>query len=238
MQQTVIEAETRAERGKNQARRTRRGGRVPGVLYGVGQEAVPLRLNPKEILSVLRSQTGRNSVFQVHVQEGERSPAMIVDTQFDPVKGSLLHVDLKRIAMTQKLRVSVPLVPMGEAKRFKAEGGVLEFVLREVEIECFPADIPDKFEIGIDELNIGDHVRIADLQTGVGEKIKVLSDPDAVICHIITIRAEEPKPAVEEAVAEGTAEPEVIKKGKAAEEGTEAGEPKKAESKKAESKEK
>lgn len=215
-----IEAEVRTDRGKNAARRARVAGRVPGVLYGAGGETVSLVLDPRQLLPTLRSQTGQNTIFDLHLKNGESGPAMVVESQFEPVRGQLLHVDLKRIAMDRKLRVEVPIITTGEAKGVKTQGGILEVVLRQVEVECLPADIPDHLTVAVDELLIGDAVRVADLQKNLGEKVSLLGDLTSVVCHVVTPKMEEEKPAAE-AAAEAPAEPEVIKKGKAVEEGEE-----------------
>ena len=221
MERPNIEAELRTSRGKNEAKRSRVAGRVPGVLYGAGGASVSLTLDPRQLLAALHSQTGQNTIFDLRLKDAETAPAMIVETQFEPVRGHLLHVDLKRIAMDKKLKVGVPIVTTGEAKGVKTQGGILEVVLREVEVECLPNDIPDHITVVVDELLIGEAVRIADLQKGLGEKVQLLGDPTSVICHVVAPKAEEEKPA--EAV-EAVAEPEVIKKGKATEEGAEAAE--------------
>jgi len=218
MERPNIEAEIRTERGKNAARRARRAGRVPGILYGARGETLALLLDPGQLMAALHSQAGRNTIFDLRLKGGESSPAMVVETQIEPVRGQLLHLDLKRIAMDRKLKVSVPIVTTGEAKGVKTQGGILEVVLRSVEVECLPTDIPDHITVAVDELMIGDAVRAADLQKGLGEKALLLGDSTAVICHVVAPKEEEVKPA-EEVAAEAPAEPEVIKKGgKAAEE--------------------
>lgn len=221
MEQKIIEAEKRTETGKNAARRIRQAGRVPGNLYGEKQEALSLTLSPKQLDAVLRSQAGQNTIFELKVSGGEHTPAMIVDTQFEPLHEHLLHVDLKRIAMGKKLKVSVHVVLTGEAPGVKVQGGILEVVQREVEVECLPADIPEHFKIGIEALELGQYLRVADLQKVAGEKVHILTDPDGVVCHVVTPKVEEEvKPEGEEA-AEASEEPELIKKGKTAEEGEE-----------------
>ena len=221
MAQKIVEAELRTDTGKNVARRIRQAGRVPGILYGDMREAFSLTLNPKQLSAVLRSEAGQNTIFNLQVSGGETTPVMIVDMQFEPVRGHLLHADLKRIAMNKKLKVSVHVVLVGESPGVKMQGGILEVVLREVEVECLPADIPEQFQIGIETLEIGHYIRVADLQKVTGEKIQILSDPDGVICHVVVPKVEEEvKPEGEEA-AEAAEEPELIKKGKAAEEGEE-----------------
>jgi large subunit ribosomal protein L25 len=223
MERPNIEAEIRTERGKNAARRVRMGHKVPGVLYGAGGETLALTLDPKRLLTALHSQTGHNTIFDLRLKSGDSSPAMIVETQIEPVRGILLHVDLKRIAMDQMLKVSVPVITTGESKGVKTQGGLLEVVIREVEVECLPADIPDHIMVAVDNLMLGESIRLADLQQGLGEKVKLTGDLTTVICHVVTPKAEEVAP-VAEVVAEGAAEPEVIKKGKAVEEGAEAAE--------------
>lgn len=227
MEQKIIEAEKRTETGKNANRRLRQAGRVPGNLYGDKQEAISLTLNPKQLSAVLRSQAGQNTIFELKVSGGEHTPAMIVETQFEPVHEHLLHVDLKRIAMGEKLKISVHVLLTGEAPGVKVQGGILEVVRREVEVECLPADIPEQLKIGIETLELGQYLRVADLQEIAGEKVHILSEADGVICHVVTPKVEEEvKPEEEEAAeAEASEEPELIKKGKTTEEGEE--EPKK-----------
>ncbi len=223
MERPIIEGEIRSERGKNAARRVRASGKVPGVLYGAGGETMALTLDPRQLLAMLHSQAGHNTIFDLRLKNGDSSPAMIVESQVEPVKSRLLHVDLKRIAMDRKLRVSVPVIITGEAKGVKTQGGLMEVVLREVEVECLPADIPDHITVAADDLALNDAVRLSDLQQGLGDKVVLVGDAHAVICHVVTPKAEEVAPAAEVA-AEAPTEPEVIKKGKAAEEGEEGAE--------------
>ena len=228
MERLTLEGEIRIERGKNAAHRVRRAGRIPGVLYGAGIETQALTLDPRALMAALHSHTGQNTIFDLRLKNGDSSSAMIVETQFEPVRGHLLHVDLKRIALDRKLKVSVPIATTGEAKGVKIEGGILEVVLRQVEVECLPVDIPDHITVPVDELGLGQAIRVADLQMGLGEKVQLLGDPTAVICHVVAPKAEEVAP-VAEVAAEGAAEPEVIKKGKAVAEGEEGAEPEKPE---------
>ena len=216
MERQVIEAEPRSETGTNVMRRLRQAGRLPAVLYGAGRETLPLSLNPRDLRALLRF-GGQNEIFELRVRGGESTPAMIVETQREPVKGTLLHIDLQRIAMDRKLRVSVPVVLTGEAPGVKQQGGILELVLRELEVECFPADIPARATIDVGSLLLGQSVRLQELQQQLGEKVKLLQDAHAVICHVVALKVVEEKP-VEEVAAAAPAEPEVIKKGKAAEE--------------------
>jgi large subunit ribosomal protein L25 len=235
----VLEAQPRQAKNKNEARRVRRSGKVPGVLYGAKKEPIALSFDPKGISKILQSKTGQNTIFELSY-DGEKTRAMIVDWQYEPIRGSLLHVDLKRIAMDQRLQVSVPIVLKGEPAGVKQQGGILEQVLREVEIECLPDDIPNAIEADVSELVFGKVMRVADLVHS--EKLKFLSDPNQTVAHVITIK-EEVAPTPEAAAAEaaaGPAEPEVIKKGKQeVEEGAEEGAAEKpAAAEKAEKKEK
>src|SRR5271163_4037054 len=226
----VLEAQPRVAGTKNDARRVRVGGKVPAVLYGAGKEALSVSLDPRQVSRILHSQTGYNTIFDLALDGGERAKAMIVDWQYEPIKGHLLHVDLKRIAMDQKLRVNVPIVLKGEPAGVKQQGGILEQVAREVEVECLPSDIPAFIEADVSELVFGKVMRIADLQHS--DKLKFLSDPNQPVAHVITVK-EEVAPAADAVAAEAAApaEPEVIKKGKQEtdEEGAEGAAPAKAE---------
>jgi large subunit ribosomal protein L25 len=218
----TVTAEARASRGKNETRRTRRSGMIPAVVYGAYKDPVPVAVNPRHISQILRSKTGHNTIFNINVQGGENSPVMVVDGQYDPIKGNLLHVDLKRIDLAKRIRVAVPVLSLGEPKGVKQQGGLLEIVTRAIEIECLPDDIPENFSVDVSELLIGQSKRASDIP--VGASIKLVSSPDTVIAHCVALKAVvEPTPAEAAAVpaAEGAtpAEPEVIKKGKKEEEG-------------------
>jgi large subunit ribosomal protein L25 len=237
---SVLEAQPRTAGNKNEARRVRVSGKIPGVLYGAGKPALSVSLDPRQVSRILRSQSGYNTIFDLTLEGGERAKAMIVDWQYEPIKGHLLHVDLKRIAMDQKLRVNVPIVLKGEPAGVKQQGGILEQVAREVEVECLPADIPAFIEADVSELVFGKVMRIADLQRS--DQLKFLSDPNQPVAHVITVK-EEVAPAADAVAAEAAApaEPEVIKKGKqeTEEEGAEAAAPEKpTKPEKAEKKEK
>jgi large subunit ribosomal protein L25 len=207
--ETVVPAEARSSRGKNEARRVRVTGRIPAVIYGAFKDPVAISVNPKDILKIIRGKSGHNSIFDVDVPGQEKTPVIVADEQYHPVKGTLMHIDLKRIDLTRKLRVSVPVHTTGEAKGVKQQGGVLDVVLRSIEIECIPDDIPDQFDVDVTELFIGNNVRVSDLPVKPG--VRVLASPEAVIAHVVGIR-EEAAPAGEAAAA--VAEPEVAKKGK------------------------
>ncbi len=237
----LLEAQPRTSGNKNDARRVRRDGKLPAVLYGAGKDALPVSLDPRQVSRILHSQTGHNTIFDLALNGGERTKAMIVDWQYEPIKGSLLHIDLKRIAIDQKLKVAVPIVLKGEAAGVKQQGGILEQIFREVEIECLPSDIPSSIEADVSELVFGMVLRVSDLPHD--PKLKFLSDPNQPVAHIITVK-EEVAATPEAVAADATAtpaEPEVIKKGKQEVEGEEgaapaAEKPEKAE--KAEKKEK
>ncbi len=204
----TVEAKLREASDKNAARRLRTTGMIPAVLYGAKKDPRAIAVDPKQILRILHSAAGHNTIFDVTL-DGEQSKAMVVDWQYEPLKGSLLHVDLKRIAMDQKMRLSIPVHIQGEAKGTKLEGGLLDLVLREVHIECLPADIPSHITVDVTELGQGEAIRVADLPPTAS--VKYLDDPDATVVHITFVKEEVAAP-VEGAVA--TAEPEVIKKGK------------------------
>jgi large subunit ribosomal protein L25 len=213
----TIVAEPRSSRGKNEARRLRVAGQAPGVLYGAGGDAVAVAVSPKEVNKILRSNTGHNTIFNLSVTGGETVPVMVVDWQHDPVKENLLHVDLKRIDLTLRLRVKVPVHTSGEPKGVKLQGGLQELITREVEIECLPDDIPEQFILDATELSIGDSLRANQIpMTG---SMKLLSNPDAVIAHVVSLKAEEAPAADAVAAAPAAAEPELAKtKGKKEEE--------------------
>jgi large subunit ribosomal protein L25 len=231
---SLLEAHPREAGTKNDARRVRREGKIPAVVYGAGKNALTVSVDPRQVSRILHSETGHNTVFDL-AMDGERTKAMIVDWQYEPIKGSLLHIDLKRIAMDQKLRVNIPIELVGEPAGVKQQGGILEQIAREVEVECLPGDIPNAIDLDVSELVFGTVLRISDLPKN--DKVKYLSDPEQPVAHIITIKEEE-VPAADAVAGEAAAapaEPEVIKKGKQeTEEG--AAEPAKAE--KAEKKEK
>ncbi|HKQ87539.1 MAG TPA: 50S ribosomal protein L25 [Candidatus Acidoferrales bacterium] len=219
METFTVEGQVRETRGKNAARRTRMTGMVPATLYGARKDAVALTVNAKQIARILRSETGHNTIFTVSVAGGAAEKAMLKDWQVDPLKGVLLHVDLLRIAMDVRMRVRVPVRTFGEPQGVKMQGGIFEMVTREVEIECLPSDIPEEFKVDVSELLIGKQLRAADLPLDP-EKIKLVTDPQRVLAHVVTLKKEE-EPTAEAAVAAETApaEPEVIKKGKKEEEG-------------------
>src|SRR5208337_3278216 len=217
---SILEAQKREPGNKNAARRVRADGKIPAVLYGSGSETSSVAVDPRQVLRILRSESGHNTIFDLAL-DSNRVKAMIVDWQFEPIKGRLLHVDMQRIAMDKKLTVTVPIVLKGEAVGVKQEGGILEQLLREIEIECLPADIPKSIDVDISHLVFGIEVRVENVPHS--DKLKFLTDPQQMIAHITSVKEE--VVATPEAVAEAAgavpAEPEVIKKGKQEVEGEE-----------------
>lgn len=216
----TINASPREGVGKGYARRLRAEGKIPAAIYGGGDEPVAVAVNAKDIATILRSDTGHNTIFKVAIGDGnngEPATVIIKDFQVDPLKGKLLHADLLRLSMTAVTHVRVAIHVIGEPVGVKTEGGILELQLREVEVECLPGDIPEALNVDVSNLNIGGHATIADLVYD-RDKVKVLADENQIIAGVLAPRlAEEAAPAAGEAAAEG-GEPEVIKKGKTDEE--------------------
>jgi len=234
--QELVQAEVREEtsRGKNEARRLRAKGRVPAVVYGAKKESVAVSVDPKQISKILRSESGHNTIFDLDLGR-EKTKAMIVDWHYEPIKGKLLHIDMKRIAMDEKIRVKVPIHLTGEAVGVKQQGGILDQVLREVEIECLPGDIPSSLSVDVSAMSFGDVLRVSDLPHG--GTLKFITDENQTVAHVTSVK-EEAAPTPEAVAAEAgaaPAEPEVIKKGKQETE-EEGGEAKKGEAKKPEGK--
>jgi large subunit ribosomal protein L25 len=228
----ILEAQKREPGNKNAARRVRAEGKIPATVYGAGKNTSSIAVDPRQVLRILHSESGHNTIFDLAF-DGSREKAMIVDWQFEPIKGRLLHVDLQRIAMDKKLTVTVPVVLKGEAEGVKTEGGILEQLLREVEIECLPTDIPKSIEADISHLVFGVELRVKDLPHS--GKLKFLTDEDRMVAHITSVKEEvAPTPEAVAEAAAAPAEPEVIKKGKQEVEGEEGegeakGKPEKAE---------
>jgi large subunit ribosomal protein L25 len=216
----ILEAQQREPGNKNAARRVRVAGKIPAVVYGAGKDTSAIAVDPRQVMRILKSDSGHNTIFDLALGDN-RVKAMIVDWQFEPIKGTLLHVDLQRIAMDKKLTVTVPIVLKGEALGVKTEGGILEQLLREVEIECLPADIPKSIEADVSHLVFGVDLRVKDLAHS--EKVKFLTDDERMVAHITLVKEEvAPTPeAVADAATATPAEPEVIKKGKQDVEGEE-----------------
>ncbi len=214
LEQNVLEAQPREAGTKNHARRVRMEGKIPAVVYGAGKESRPVTVDPRHVLRILHSDSGHNTIFDLALTGGENSKVMIVDWQYEPIKGHLLHIDLKRIAMDKVLRVSIPITLQGVPEGVKTEGGILEQILREVEIECLPGDIPSHIDVDVSGLTFGKILRVEDLPHN--EKLKFLTEANQPVAHVTSVK-EEVVATPDAVAAEGAAaaEPEVIKKGKA-----------------------
>ena len=193
---------------KNHARRVRVEGKIPAVVYGAGQETVAVAVDPKLITRILHSESGHNTIFDLRVEGGDSGKVMIVDWQYEPIKGKLLHIDLKRIAMDKAMRASVPVQLNGTPVGVKLQGGVLSQVLHEVEIECLPGDIPSHIDIDIADLEMNGTIHLKDLPHG--GKFKFLGGEDELVAHITPVKPD----ADTEPVTEAPGEPVVEKKGK------------------------
>jgi large subunit ribosomal protein L25 len=228
-----LKANLREEKGKELNKKLRQAGLVPGVVYKKGEASVPLKIDSKSLLKVLHTDAGENVIIKLFVEEDKKKKERIVvikEIQRDPVKDILVHLDLNEISLTETLKVKVPLTAKGEAIGVKQEGGVLQHVMWEVEVECLPTNIPDKIEVDITNLKIGETLSIKDIQ--LPEGVKILGDPESIVFNVEHVKA------VEEAVAapaEGeSTEPELIREKKEKEEAEEEG---KSEAPKAEKKE-
>ncbi len=209
-----VEAAPREDFGKNAARRLRRSGQIPAVVYGGGGPAIPVTVDPRQIAAILRSESGHNAIFTLEIRGKAPARVMLRDWQVDPVHGGLLHVDMVRVARDAKLKVRVPVHTLGDPKGVKVQGGIFEFILREVELECLPDDIPDAIAVDVTELTIGRNLRVGELP--VGEKVKILTDASRVVAHVVAVKVVEEKPV--EAVEVAPTEPELIRKAKEEEE--------------------
>jgi large subunit ribosomal protein L25 len=210
---TVTAAPRSGKFNKNAARRVRAAGQIPAVVYGAGQDSVAVAVDPKVITRILHSDSGHNTIFDLEVTGSGAVKAMIVDWQNEPIKGALLHIDFKRIAMDKAMRVSVPVQLVGIPTGVKNQGGVLEQVIREVEIECLPGDIPSHLDVDVTGLEMNQSIHISDLPHS--GSIKFLDDEGLTVAHVTAIRETAAETEAAAAAAEGAAaEPEVAKKGK------------------------
>ena len=215
--QVTLTAEARTGRGKNEARRLRRSGKLPAVVYG-GEDSVgiPVSVDPKALLEIFHSDSGVNTLIDLLVDDGNAKQVLVKEFQVHPVSSELLHVDFYRLALDKKITVAVPIVLKGESLRVKQEGGLVDFIHREVQVECMPTEIPEKIEIDISDLMIGQGVRLHEVSGDF--PWSPVSDPDTLLVHVIAPKVEE-EPEEEE-VAEGEAEggeSEQVEKGKAGE---------------------
>jgi large subunit ribosomal protein L25 len=207
--EAVVATPREGKFNKNAARRVRVSGKIPAVVYGAGQDAVAVAVDPKVITKILHSDSGHNTIFDLNVEGSAVVKAMIVDWQHEPIKGSLLHIDLKRIAMDKMMTVSVPIQLVGIPVGVKSQGGILEHVMREVEVECLPNDIPSHLDVDVSNLELHGIIHVSDLPHS--GSLKFLEDETATVAHVTIIKEEAP-PA--DAVVAAPAEPEVAKKGK------------------------
>jgi len=213
MPEVVVAKPRTGKFNKNAARRVRVAGQIPAVIYGSGRDAVAVEVDPKQISRILFSESGHNTIFDVEVEGHPSAKAMIVDWQREPIKDRLIHIDLKRIALDKPIRVEVPIQIVGVANGVKNQGGILDLVLRELEIECLPGDIPGHINADVTNLSFGDVLRVADLPHS--DKLKFLTDENATVAHVTAVKEEvvaTPEAVAAEAAA--PAEPEVLKKGK------------------------
>lgn len=218
MAQIIVTAQERQQLGKGANRRLRAKGRIPAVLYGHGIETLALSVDSRDVDHILHSETGRNTIFKLEVGANSRV-VLIKDYQLDPIKGTLLHADFQTVTMGEKMTFKVPIQTVGTSEGVKL-GGVLDLVLREIELECFPADVPDHLLVDVTELEVGDSVRVEALQID-RSRISVVSDPELVVLTIVPPHVEKEVEEVEvemEVEEEAAEEPELIKKGKAGEE--------------------
>ena len=216
--EATLQAEKRDGRGKNEARRLRANGRIPAVVYGTEKnKATEISVDPKVLSRILHSESGVNTLIGLEgagLATGGR--VLVKEYQLDPIDHRLLHADFYAVAMDKKLTLTVPIVLKGEPKGVKQQGGIVDFVNREIEVEVLPADIPEHIDIDISELMLHQGIRVRDLPQDA--KWKAISDAEMMIVHVVTVKAEAEPVAAEGAVAAATpatpAEPEVIKKGK------------------------
>src|SRR5262245_2436442 len=219
MAEITVNAEHRSDFGKNASRRLRVRGMVPAIVYGGKGENISVAVDPKALQRVLHSEAGRNTILKLDITGQGPTNAILKNWQVDPVKETFLHADFYRIAMDVALKVTVPLAMRGEARGVKTDGGILESVLREIEVECLPTDIPERIEVDVTDLGLNQSIRVSDLP--ISAKLKVLQNPDQVVVHVIAVKEEVPAAAaapVEGEAAAAPAEPEVLKKGKKEEE--------------------
>lgn len=212
-----VQAKQREGRGKNDARRARRDGMVPITLYGAGGETVAAVAPLRDLAAILRTEAGRNTIFTIDIEGVGESEVMFHDRQIDPVKGRLIHADLTRLVKGQKIEVTVPLHLTGEPVGVREKQGVLEQVIREIDVRCQPRDIPDSIDVDVTNLDVHDMLHVSDIK--VGEGVEILTDGDHVIATVGIVREEVAAPVPGE--GEEPAEPEVIGKGKKDEEGAE-----------------
>lgn len=211
--EALLEATVRTTRGKNEARRTRREGKVPATVYGAAsqggsRDAVAISVEPRPLLKILHSEAGANTLISLKL-DGTDTKVLVKDFQLDPVTHQLLHADFFRVAMDRMLEVTIPVLLKGESKGVKLQGGLLEFIRREIQIECLPSDIPEHIDVDVADLMVGQGIRVRDVATN--PKWRPVTEPETMLVHVTLAKAEE---AAAADAAAGGPEPEVIKKGK------------------------
>jgi len=223
MSEITVSAESRSDFGKNASRRLRQKGMVPAIIYGGKGDNISVAVDPKALLRVLHSEAGRNTILKLDIAGKGLTSAILKDWQVDPIKENFIHADFYRIAMDVAIRVTIPIAARGEARGVKTDGGILELVLRQIEVECLPGDIPERIEVDVTDLGLNQSVRVSDLPVSV--KVKVLQNPDQVVMHVVSVKEEVVAAPAAAAPAEGEAaagatpsEPEVVQTGKKEEE--------------------
>jgi large subunit ribosomal protein L25 len=212
--ESTLQAEKRETRGKNEARRLRASGRIPAVVYGAEKgKATEISVDPKMLLRILHSESGVNTLIGLQGVGGGDARVLVKEYQLDPIDHKLLHVDFYQVAMDKAITVTVPFVLQGEAKGVKQQGGIVDFVHRDIEIETLPGDIPESITVDVSELMLNQGIRVRDVLVE-GAKWKPVTDPDTLIVHVVALKVEEPAPTEVVAAPTAPAEPEVIKKGK------------------------
>jgi large subunit ribosomal protein L25 len=203
-EKVIVKAEVRADRGKNDARRLRAAGRVPLIVYGGGAETVAASAAIKDLAAILRSDSGQNTVFSLDVADGGASDVMFHDRQIDPIKGRLVHVDLRRLTKGEKIEVTVAIHLIGEAIGLKEEGAILNQQLREIKVLCEPSKIPEFIELDVTNLEVNESLHVSDLQ--VGEGIEMHEEPETVVASVVVVKEED----LEAAPETDAAEPELV----------------------------
>jgi large subunit ribosomal protein L25 len=206
----ILEAARRETRGKNAAYRLRTQGQIPAVVYSAGTESVAVAVDSKSLSRILHSESGVNTLIDLNL-DNDATKVLVKDFQLDPVTHEILHADFFRVAMHKRLTISVPITLKGDARGVKQQSGMLDFVTREIDVECLPGDIPEHIEVDVSELLIGDGVRVGDLPAS--DKWQAVSEPETMIVHIVPPHLEK-APEEEVAAEPAAAEPELIKKGK------------------------
>jgi large subunit ribosomal protein L25 len=212
----TLEAVKREGRGKNEANRLRASGRIPAVVYGAraegkAPEGTAVAVDPKAVLRILHSDSGANTLINLKL-DGSEARVMVKEYQLDPITHQLLHADFYQLAMDKAITVTVPVQLKGEPRGVKLQGGLLDFVTRQIDVQCLPADIPEHIDVDVSELMLNQSIRVRDLAQS--DKWKALADGETMLVHVVMPKAEESAASAAEAAAPATAEPEVIKKGK------------------------